>query len=155
MILVLLGTQDKPFTRLLEAVEKLNVKTKIIVQAGTTKYESKKMEIFDLISSEELNKLMIESDLIITHGGVGSIIEGLNLNKKIIAAARLKEYSEHVNNHQLEIIKEFKDKGYILELTDFNKLEDLIESSKKFTPNKYKSNNKNFVKLIEDFIDKE
>lgn len=155
MILVLLGTQDKPFTRLLEAVEKLNVKTKIIVQAGTTKYESKKMEIFDLISSEELNKLMKEANLIITHGGVGSIIEGLKLNKKIIVAPRLKEYGEHVNNHQLEITKEFKNKGYILELNDFDKLGEVINKSKTFIPKKYKSNKDNFIKIIEDFINQE
>lgn len=155
MILVLLGTQDKPFTRLLEAVDKLNTKEKIIVQAGTTKYESDKMEIFDLIGSDELQKLMTQADLIITHGGVGSIIEGLNLNKKIIAAPRLEKYGEHVNDHQLEIIKEFKNKGYILELADFNKLEDVIKYSKTFKPKKYKSNNSNFIKIIEDFINQE
>ena len=51
MILVVLGTQDKQFTRLLKAVdkeiEKGNIKDKVVVQAGQTKYESKKMEIFD------------------------------------------------------------------------------------------------------------
>ena len=44
MILVTLGTQDKPFTRLLDAVlreiEKGNIKDEVIVQAGCTKYET-------------------------------------------------------------------------------------------------------------------
>ena len=51
MILVTLGTQDKQFKRLLDAVEEQinlkNIKDKVIVQAGHTKYESKNMEIFD------------------------------------------------------------------------------------------------------------
>ena len=45
-------------------------------------------------------------------GVSGSIITGLKYNKKVIAAARLKEYGEHTNNHQLQIIKNFtKERG--------------------------------------------
>ena len=153
MILVLLGTQDKPFTRLLKAIDDLNLKERIVVQAGSTKYASDKMEIFDLIPNDELNKLMQSADLIITHGGVGSIIEGLKLSKPIIAAARLEKYGEHVNDHQLEIISEFAKEGFILELRDFSKLERLIEKSKKFKPQKYKSNTENIVKMIIDYIE--
>ena len=73
MILVVLGTQDKQFTRLLKAVdreiEKGVIKDRVVVQAGQTKYESKNMEIFDLVPAPEFNKLMDEADLIITHGG--------------------------------------------------------------------------------------
>ena len=88
MILVTLGTQDKPFTRLLDAVlreiEKGNIKDEVIVQAGCTKYETDKMKIFDLISMEDFDTLMKKCDLLITHGGVGSIITGLKCNKRVI-----------------------------------------------------------------------
>ena len=115
MILVSLGTQDKSFTRLLDAIEeqikKGKIKDKVIVQSGTTKYASSNMEIFDLIATDDFNKLIKECDLIITHGGVGTILEGLKLGKKIIAAPRLSKYKEHTNDHQKEIIKEFADLG--------------------------------------------
>ena len=85
MILVILGTQDKPFTRLLKAIQKQidkgNIKQKVVVQAGCTKFESKDMEIFDLIPTDEFNKLVKEADLIITHGGVGSILKELKTIK--------------------------------------------------------------------------
>lgn len=152
MILVLLGTQDKPFTRLLDSIEKIESNQKIIVQAGNTEYFSNKMEIFDLISSDELHELIKKADLIITHGGVGSIIECLRLNKKIIAAARLKEYGEHVNNHQSEIIEEFEKEGYILKLDDFNDLQKTIKKAEKFKPKKFSSNNNKLLKMIEDYI---
>jgi UDP-N-acetylglucosamine transferase subunit ALG13 len=49
MILITLGTQDKQFTRLLNVVQneidKGNIKDKVIVQAGHTKFESNDMEI--------------------------------------------------------------------------------------------------------------
>lgn len=158
MILVTLGTQDKKFTRLLEAVQKQinnkKIKDRVVVQAGcTTDFKSNDMEIFDLIPMDEINTLISECDLLITHGGVGSIITGLKNNKKVIAAARLKEYEEHENDHQLQIIENFSNEGYILSLNDFEKLDIVLEEAKKFNPKKYKSNTKKFIKLVNEKID--
>lgn len=157
MIFVTLGTQDKSFVRLLEAIQKQidlgNIKQKVVVQAGYTKFQSDNMEIFDLVSMEDFNKYMDECDLLITHGGVGCILDGLKRNKKIIATARLKEYGEHTNDHQLQIIETFENNGYVLKLEDFDKLDEVLEKAKKFKPNKFISNNEKFVNEIKNYID--
>ena len=157
MILVVLGTQDKEFPRLLEAVDreikKGTIKEKVVVQAGQTKYESENMEILDLVSAPEFDKLIDKADLIITHGGAGSILSAIKKGKKIIAAPRLAKYKEHHNDHQRQIIKEFADQGYLLELKDFNKLDKLIEKSKSFKPKKFVSNTNNMIKLLENYIE--
>ena len=80
---------------------------KVVVQAGCTKFKSDNMEIFDFVSNKKLEELISESRLIITHGGVGSILTGIKYGKPVIAAARLKKYKEHNNDHQKQIIKEF------------------------------------------------
>ena len=157
MILVTLGTQDKKFYRLLEELDKLidngSIKEKVVVQAGySADYQTNNMEIFDLIPMDEFDKLIAECDILITHGGVGSIITGLKNNKKVIAAARLKKYGEHTNDHQLQIIENFAKEGYIISLDNFNDLEKILKSIKKFKPKKYKSNTKKFIKLIEKRI---
>ena len=157
MILVTLGTQDKSFTRLLDAIQKQidlgNIKDKVIVQAGCTKYNSKDMQILDLIPYDEFEKYIKECDLLITHGGVGSIITGLKNKKKVIAAARLTKYKEHTNDHQLQIIKNLSVSGYILPLDDFDKLDEVLISVKTFKPKTYKSNTDNMIKLISNYID--
>lgn len=157
MILVTLGTQDKSFERLLKAIDeqciKKNIKEKIIVQAGYTKYESENMEIFDLVSPKKLDEYMKEASIIITHGGVGSILTALKFNKKVIAAPRLSKYAEHTNDHQVQIIDEFEKIGYILALKDFSKLDEVLENSENFVPKKYKPNNKRFVKIIDNYIE--
>lgn len=157
MILVTLGTQDKPFNRLLEAVQKQidngNIKDKVVVQAGLTKFESDDMTIYDLIPYEEFDKLVRECDLLITHGGVASILNGIRNGKKVIAAARLKKYGEHTNDHQLQIIDNFSTAGYILKLDDFDKLDKVLKKAKNFKPKRYVSNTDNFIKKIEDYID--
>ena len=111
------------------------------------------MKIFSLIDRDEFSKLIKECDLLITHGGVGSILTGLKNNKKVIAAARLEEYKEHTNNHQLEIIEKFVNSGYILELKDFDNLDEVLKKVKDFKPKKYKSNTTEMIKLITNYID--
>ena len=159
MIFVTLGTQDKDFSRLLKAIdreiEKGTIKEKVIVQAGHTKYESKNMEIFDLLPTDEFNEIIANCSLLITHGGVGNILTGIKKGKTVIAAARLKKFKEHTNDHQKQIIGEFVKQGYILELKDFGKLGKMIEKAKKFKANKFKSNTKNMIKLIEDYIEED
>ncbi|MDO4996403.1 MAG: PssE/Cps14G family polysaccharide biosynthesis glycosyltransferase [Bacilli bacterium] len=159
MILVILGTQDKQFPRLLEAIdkeiEKGTIKDKVIVQAGQTKYESNNMEILGLLPEPEFDKLMDEADLIITHGGAGTILSAIKKGKRVIACARLAKYKEHHNDHQKQIIKEFSEEGYILELKDFNKLDVMIEKSKNFKPKKFTSNTENMIKLLDNYIEKD
>lgn len=158
MILVTLGTQDKSFERLLQAIDReiINgvIKDKVVVQAGYTKYKTNNMEIYDLVPMDKFEQLIKECDLLITHGGVGSIITGLKNNKKVIAAARLEKYGEHTNDHQLQIIENFSNAGYILSLDNFDKLDEIIEKSITFKPKEYKSNTKKFISVLEKEINK-
>ena len=157
MILVTLGTQDKSFERLLKAIdkeiEKGNIKDKVLVQAGYTKYKSKNMEIFKTVSNDRLEELMDEASLIITHGGVGSILTALKHHKKVIATPRLSKYNEHTNDHQKQIIEEFGKLGYIIPLKDLTKLDKMLVKSKTFKPKEFNSNNENFKKLITNYIE--
>lgn len=158
MILVTLGTQDKPFTRLLDSIQKEidngNIKDKVIVQAGFTKYQSKDMEIFDLLDRDKFTELIKECDLLITHGGVGSILNGLSNNKKVIVCPRLFKYQEHMNDHQIQIVERFEDEGYILAYQENDNLGDILKKVESFKPKKFQSNTDKFIKIIETFIDK-
>lgn len=161
MILVLLGTQNNSFHRLLEKIDELIKKgiidEKVLVQSGYTNYESKNMRIFDLIPQEELERYQEQADLIITHGGVGSIISSIKKGKKVIAVPRLHEFQEHVNNHQKQIVEAFDRKGYIIGINGVEKLEEAILKMQDFNPIKYDPKNKEelkIIKIIEEFIEK-
>lgn len=157
MIFVMLGTQNNSFHRLLEKIDELikqeQIQEEVIVQAGYTKYESKNMEIFDMIPRNELENYQKEANLIITHGGVGSIVSSLKQGKKVIAVPRLHEYGEHVNNHQQEIIKEFEEKGYIIGVSKVEELSNAIKKANAFEPKPYEAGNQKMLSLIENFID--
>lgn len=149
MILVTLGTQKQQFTRLLDYIENSNINEEIIVQAGHTKYESKKMKIFDFIDYEDMNKYVKKASLIITHGGTGSIVGPLKENKIVIACPRKKEYLEHVDNHQEEIVDVFYESNMILKLDETKKLDEVIKKAKTFKPKKFISNTDKFIEKLE------
>ena len=160
MILVMLGTQNNSFHRLLEEIDNLIkkgvIKEKVIVQAGYTEYKTtnKQIKILKLMPLDELEDLIEQADLIITHGGVGSITLSLKRGKKVIAVPRLHEYHEHVNNHQKEIVQTYDEKGYIVGVQDVKELQEALSKIKNFEPKKYQTNNQKMLKIIEDFIDK-
>ena len=157
MILVLLGTQNNSFHRLLEEIQKNidngNIKDEVIVQKGYTKFESKDMKMYTQLPVNELNELINKADLIITHGGVGSIITAIEKNKKVIAVPRLKKYKEHVNDHQIDIIKSFDDLGYIIGIDNVEKLEDALKIAPDFIPKEYIKNTGNILNIVSEFID--
>lgn len=157
MILVLLGTHELSFKRLLECIEipfkNGNLKEKVVVQAGNTKYKSGYLEIYDYIDSKVLHNFYEEADVIVTHGGVASITKGLNLKKKVIACPRLNKYNEHNDDHQVEIIEEYSKKGYILRLNDGDDFFDVYTKSKFFKFNEYKNSNIDLINFIKEYID--
>ncbi|MBQ1186071.1 MAG: hypothetical protein IIX54_00075 [Clostridia bacterium] len=157
MILVTLGTNDKSFVRLIQKIEELKIKgvinEDIVVQAGFTKYESDLMQIFDLIPMDEFNELLKNCNLLITHGGVGTITAGLNNGKKVIAVPRLEKYKEHVNDHQLQIIENFAESGYILAAYEVDDLEATLSQLPEFEPKHYKSNTENMINLVKTHIE--
>lgn len=154
MIFVTLGTQDKDFKRLLNYLEKANIQDEIIVQAGHTKFKSDTLKIYDYLDSEVFLDYLKNADLIITHGGVGNIMQALSYNKKVIACARLSKYHEHHNDHQVDIVDSFSLKNYILKLDETIDINELLKKVPSFIPATYQSNNHNFIKIIEDFIAK-
>lgn len=156
MIFVTLGTQDKPFARLIKAVEKQvelgNISEDVVVQSGCTKYKSDKIKIINYMSIDEFNNYLKNANLIITHAGVGTIIQALKLRKTIIAAARKQEFGEHVSNHQQQLLDNFAKSNFILPLNNFDELDKVIEEAHHFVPNEFIENNKNFISKLTDEI---
>lgn len=157
MIFVTVGTQDKAFTRLIRAVEKAvetgKIKDEVMVQAGATEYKSDIINVLNYVPFNEFNNLLNKADIIITHGGVGSILNAIRLGKKVIAVPRLKKYDEHINDHQLQVIEKMTKDGYILSTENENKISDKIKEIENFVPKVYTSNTENFITSFKKLLD--
>lgn len=155
MIFVTLGTSDYPFTRLLKQIDDLienNIVKNITVQCGNEDYQPKNFTIIKNLDKKEFNEYLKKAEVVITHGGVGTIIDCIKMGKKVIAFPRKAEYGEAKNNHQEQIINNLKNTGSILtgEINDLAKLLEKIKTLKKI---KLKSNNKNFNYQLCKIID--
>ena len=158
MIFVCLGTNDKSFERLLvmvdEAIEKGVIQEEVIAQCGCTKYSGKRIKTFNYCTIEEMNEYLKQASLIITHGGTGTIVQALKLHKKVIAVSRLGKYKEHENDHQIQIISQFVDTGYISGIIDeTTTLEEKLEEAKTFETKEFVSNTENFLNYLRSVID--
>ena len=152
MIFVILGTQDKPFPRLLKDIEKADLNEDILVQAGYTSFRTEKMEVRDYIPKEEFSKLIDKADLVIAHAGVGTIMECLKKHKKLIVAPRLAKYGEHQNDHQLDIAENFSEKGYLLPYYEGDDLSLVYEKAKTFAFTPYRSEGEGFARKLSTYL---
>ncbi|WP_077623340.1 PssE/Cps14G family polysaccharide biosynthesis glycosyltransferase [Sediminibacillus massiliensis] len=117
MIFVTLGTQKFRFDRLINTLDNLVdngiLKENIVAQVGEFNYNVKNIKLHSYITPEEMNRYILESKVIITHGGTGSIISSVKNSKKPIVVPRQKKFKEHVDDHQIEIANLFEEKMLI------------------------------------------
>lgn len=146
MIFVTVGTGK--FEKLVKAADKLgkNIKEKIIIQKGSSMCDVKNVKCFDF--TDEFDKYVEEADLIISHGGAGTIFDLLNKNKKIIALANL----NRTDKHQKEILEALGKEDHLIHCKDFN-LKGALTKAKKFKYKKYKKPFCEIDKKIIEFLD--
>ena len=151
MVLITVGTQKQEFNRMFELVRKSKElkKEELIVQRGYTKCNnSKRIKAFDFIPLEQMEEYISKADIIISHGGVGTIFSAIKRGKKVIAIPRLEKYGEHINDHQIEICEELEKEGYILYYKDgIDDLDKLINKLKTTQFKKYSSDN-NYIDTL-------
>ncbi|RJW76697.1 MULTISPECIES: PssE/Cps14G family polysaccharide biosynthesis glycosyltransferase [Coprococcus] len=156
-IFITLGSQKFQFNRLLKAVDELCEKeivdaAGVFAQIGYSDYLPRKYSYKKFLDRDEFSKEMGKADIVITHGGTGAIIGAVKKGKKVIAVPRLVKYGEHVDDHQLQLIKQFDELNLICPCRDTNKLSDALDTVQKASYNGYESNTSNIISSIEEYI---
>ncbi len=125
-----------PFERMIKVMDELAPKLgeEILMQIGMTEYEPKNCKFFSFCSKIDIRQYFKKSDLIITHGGCGSIVTALRLEKKCISLPRYHKYNEHVDDHQLQIVRELEKQKRLIAVYDVNDLEEAIRKARRFKP---------------------
>ncbi|WP_418223322.1 PssE/Cps14G family polysaccharide biosynthesis glycosyltransferase [Clostridium isatidis] len=156
MIFVTLGSQKFQFNRLLKEIDRLvgekKIEEEVFAQIGYSDYEPKNYRYKKFLDRDEFSNIMNKCDKVITHGGTGAIISAVKKGKKVIAVARLKEFEEHVDNHQLQIVNEFLRMNFINSVNKIEQLGEIILCIDKCKFEKYESNTKAIIESIDEFI---
>lgn len=158
MIFVTLGSQKFQFNRLLQQIDDLVeqgiVKDEIYAQIGYSDYRPKHYCYKQFLDRDEFTEMEAKADIVITHGGTGAIIGAVKKGKKVIAVPRLAKFGEHVDDHQLQLISEFKNQNLICGLKDCSELQWALDYVKQHEFNSYESNTTRIIENIEGFLNK-
>lgn len=156
MIFVTVGSQKFQFNRLLIEIDRLieekEITEEVFAQIGYSDYKPKNYKYKEFLDRDEFNDVMSKCDKVITHGGTGAIIGAVKRDKKVIAVPRLAKYGEHVDNHQLQIVKQFNQMKLIEVANDINMLIKCLENVKTFKFMRYTSNTRTIIQSIEEYI---
>jgi len=117
-IFVTLGTiRPYRFDRLVDAVKQiLRPDDRLVWQVGVTTRDDLPGEVHQSIPGPEMERFVAESDVIITHSGVGSILASFEHGKMPIVAVREGSRGEHVDDHQKYIAEVAESRGIALRM---------------------------------------
>lgn len=160
MIFVTVGTHEQQFNRLVEYMDNLNLSEEVIIQRGYSDYVPSRCRSEKLLPYSEMEKLVEEARIVVTHGGPSSIMMPLQMGKIPIVVPRQNRYGEHVNDHQVEFVQKISESIDIIPVYAIQELGDIIRKYDSIASGsvELKSNNKEFneklEKLVEDMFRK-
>lgn len=156
MIFITVGSQKFQFNRLLEAVDRQiedgTINEEVFAQIGVSDYRPRHYSYKDFLDREAFAQAVSAADIIITHGGTGAIIGAVKKNKKVIAVPRLAKYGEHVDDHQLQLIEQFKELNLIYRCDDCDQIGEAVRAVRNLQFNSYESNTDRIIADIDAFI---
>jgi len=108
---VSLGTELWSFPRAVEAVPRVLPDADIFWQTGVTEAVGRGRALQQWVPAAELHRAFHESDVVITHAGVGSVLSALNQGKIPVILPRLAAEREMIDDHQVEFAQMISDLG--------------------------------------------
>lgn len=158
MIFVTVGTHEQGMDRLLIELDKLIenklIECEIVAQIGYSDYKPKNYKYKELIGYDEMDELVKKADIVITHGGPGSIFHAIHYKKAPIVVPRNPMYNEHVDDHQILFCKRLATNKRIIPVYEIEELGNCILDYNKLAST-CRDNNKNnefFIQKFENLI---
>jgi UDP-N-acetylglucosamine transferase subunit ALG13 len=118
LIFATVGTHHQPFDRFLRVALALAGDDQLVVQHGHTERvgAGPSVQWHRWLSPGEMNALMRAADVVVTHAGVASIVDAVRAGHRPIVVPRRQHLGEHVDDHQLQIVRALEDLGIVTRL---------------------------------------
>lgn len=156
MIFVTVGSQKFQFNRLLQKIDELKdegiITEDVFAQTGASDYIPQNYAYENFLDRTAFAQKISECDKVITHGGTGVIIGAVKKGKKVLAVPRLAKFGEHVDDHQLQLLKQFDELGIIIACYELDELEDKYKELCEAQLNPYNSSTDAVIESIDQFI---
>jgi UDP-N-acetylglucosamine transferase subunit ALG13 len=130
VILVTVGAQ-MPFDRMVRAVDEwagARGRRDVFAQIGETEYRPRHIEWTPFIEPDEFRHRVAESDVLVAHAGMGSILTALEAGKAILVMPRRGDLRETRNDHQVATAKRFLELGKVSVAFDESELAERLDN---------------------------
>lgn len=116
LILVTMGTNDYPFTRLYDYIRQdplyQSDEVDWFIQTGSCEVAEQPVsgQVHQLIPRADMEALVRRAALVVSHCGIGSLNLMLQYRKRVIFVPRVARHNEFSDDHQLQIAREIRNK---------------------------------------------
>jgi exopolysaccharide biosynthesis glucuronosyltransferase PssE len=129
VILVITGTNGGPFDRLLRELDHLGANEEVVVQHGPSNLRPIGARCVEYVPFEDLRQLIGDARVVVTHGGVGSVLTTLSNGHKPIVIPRRLAHGEAVDDHQVTFARRLHKEGLVTLVDDPRELRNLVHAS--------------------------
>jgi UDP-N-acetylglucosamine--N-acetylmuramyl-(pentapeptide) pyrophosphoryl-undecaprenol N-acetylglucosamine transferase len=112
MIFATTGTCE-PFDRLIQAFDGLDLDEELVVQHGVSPVRPSGARCVDFLAYGDLVELVRRARVVVTHGGVGSVLTALANGKRPVVVPRSAARGEAIDDHQLELVRKLAAAGVV------------------------------------------
>lgn len=114
-VFVTVGTDHHPFTRLMHWTVRATAQPGVtaIVQHGSTE-PPQGVDAVEMMDVDDLTTALRQADLVVCHGGPGSIMEARAAGHTPIVVPREHRYGEHVDDHQVRFATRLAREGLVV-----------------------------------------
>ncbi len=155
MVFVATGNWPKGFDRLVRAVDELVgqgvIANEVTAQTGHGSYKPKNLRTIDFCSPGQFEKFIADSRFVISHAGMGTIIQALRQNKVIVVVPRQKALGEVSNGHQFATARQLEKEGSLLVAYETSELAGKLEHVDDFVPVRQEGGQR-IMQTVESFI---
>jgi UDP-N-acetylglucosamine transferase subunit ALG13 len=136
MVFVTVGNANQGFRRLLEAVDAMAGygafrAEEVFIQSGhNSDFHPRHTRSTPFLPLDEFQQCLEKADLIICHGGCTQIT-AIRLGKVPVVMPRRRKYSEHVNDHQVQLVHALASEGRIIPAYELEDLPAAIEEARR------------------------
>jgi UDP-N-acetylglucosamine transferase subunit ALG13 len=126
VIFVTVGTHQQPFHRLLDGLAPLAELDDLVVQHGTGAAPAAADVAIPFLGWGEMADYLERARVVISHGGVGSILVARRAGHVPVVVPRRHLHGEHVDDHQLEVVRCLESRGEVVAVHDVERLADAV-----------------------------
>ena len=131
MIFVTMGSSKiAPMYALGKCIDEIaaHLSEEIVVQYGVTSMDYRHVKALAYCDTKEMADFLGRADIVISHGGWGSLSQCISLGKRLIAVPRI--HGLEVNHDQEQLVKKLEELKCLIGVYDLKNMESAIEHAR-------------------------